>query len=154
MADSDRLERFAELVVRVGANVQPGSGVLLGSDIAHVEIARAVVEHADAAGASWVEVEWSDGPIRRSRLSHASMETLTTSGGVCRGRLNRAGLWSVTVREEWFAAAPGYCDQRPCRTRNKADLADGLLTTDLDNPRCGRTRPPPPCEQANPTPTD
>jgi aminopeptidase len=79
MADSDRLERFAELVVRVGANVQPGSGVLLGSDIAHLEIARAVVEHAYAAGASWVEVEWSDGPIRRSRLTHASMETLTTS---------------------------------------------------------------------------
>jgi aminopeptidase len=79
MTDNDRLERFAELVVRVGANVQPGSGVLLGTDIAHLEIARAVVEHAYAAGASWVEIEWSDGPIRRSRLTHASIETLTKS---------------------------------------------------------------------------
>jgi aminopeptidase len=79
MTDNDRLERFAELVVRVGANVQPGSGVVLGTDIAHLEIARAVVEHAYAAGASWVEVEWSDGPIRRSRLTNASMETLTKS---------------------------------------------------------------------------
>ena len=28
----------------MGANVQPGSGVLLGADTAHLEIARAVVD--------------------------------------------------------------------------------------------------------------
>jgi aminopeptidase len=77
MPDNDRLERFADLVVRIGANVRPGSAVLLRTDIAHLEIARAVVERAYVAGASWVEVEWSDGPIRRSRLTHASIEELT-----------------------------------------------------------------------------
>jgi aminopeptidase len=76
--DSDtRLDRFADLVVRVGANVQPGSYVLLRTDIAQVEIARAVVERAYVAGAAWVEIEWTDGPIRRSRLMHASIERLT-----------------------------------------------------------------------------
>ena len=50
MPDNDRLERFADLVVRVGANVQPGSGVLVTADTAHLEIARAVVERAYAAG--------------------------------------------------------------------------------------------------------
>ena len=74
---NSRLERFADLVVHVGANVQPGSAVLLSSDIAHLEIARAVVESTYAAGASWVEIEWSDGPIRRSRLTHADIGTLT-----------------------------------------------------------------------------
>ena len=77
MPDNHRLERFADLVVRIGANVQPGSGVLLRTDIAHLEIARAVVERAYVAGASWVEVEWSDGPIRRSQLTHAGIERLT-----------------------------------------------------------------------------
>ena len=77
MPANDRLERFANLVVRIGANVRPGSAVLLRTDIAHLEIARAVVERAYVAGASWVEVEWSDGPIRRSRLTHAGIETLT-----------------------------------------------------------------------------
>ena len=77
MVDNDRLERFADLVVQVGANVQPGSAVLLRSDIAHLEIARAVVERAYVAGASRVEIDWSDGPIRRSELTHASIETLT-----------------------------------------------------------------------------
>jgi aminopeptidase len=77
MADNDRLERFADLVVRAGAHVRPGSGVLLRTDIAHLEIARAVVERAYVAGASWVDIEWSDGPIRLSQLTHASIETLT-----------------------------------------------------------------------------
>jgi aminopeptidase len=77
MPDHDRLERFADLVVCVGANVQPGSFVLLRSDIAHLEIARAVVERAYVAGASWVEIDWSDGPIRRSQLVHADIDRLT-----------------------------------------------------------------------------
>jgi len=92
MADNDRLERFADLAVRVGANVQPGSGVLLTANTAHLEIARAVVERAYAAGAAWVEVEWSDGPIRRSRLTHASVETLT-----------RARPWAIQRAKEWAA---------------------------------------------------
>jgi len=92
MTDNDRLERFADLVVRIGANVQPGSAVQLGTDVAHLEIARAVVERAYAAGASWVEVEWSDGPIRRSGLIHASMETLT-----------RPRPWAIERTREWAA---------------------------------------------------
>ncbi len=74
---SARLERFADLVVHIGANVQPGSEVMVRSDIAHQEIARAVVERAFAAGASWVEVDWTDGPVRRSQVTHASIETLS-----------------------------------------------------------------------------
>ena len=92
MAANDRLARFADLAVRVGANVQPGSGVLLTADTAHLEIARAVVERAYAAGAAWVEVEWSDGPIRRSRLTHASIETLT-----------RTRPWAIERVKEWAA---------------------------------------------------
>ena len=92
MVDNDRLERFADLVVRVGANVQPGSGVLLGTDVAHLDIARAVVERAYAAGASWVEIEWSDGPIRRSQLTHASIETLT-----------RPRPWAIERTKAWAA---------------------------------------------------
>ncbi len=92
MADYDRLERFADLIVRVGANVQPGSGVILHADIAHLDIARAVVERAYAAGAAWVEVEWADGPIRHSRLTHASIETLT-----------KARPWMLERMKSWVA---------------------------------------------------
>ncbi len=77
LSSSERLERFADLVVHVGANVQPGSEVLVRSDIAHMEIARAVVERAFAAGASWADIDWLDGPVRRSQVTHASIEKLT-----------------------------------------------------------------------------
>jgi aminopeptidase len=93
VTDNDRLERFADLAVRVGVNVQPGSGVLLNADTAHLEIARAVVERAYAAGAAWVEVVWSDGPIRHSRLTHASIETLT-----------QARPWVIERTKQWAAA--------------------------------------------------
>jgi aminopeptidase len=89
---SARLERFADLIVRIGANVQPGSEVLLNSDIAHLEIARAVVERAYAAGAAWVEIEWSDGQIRRSEVTHASLE-----------RLTQTRPWMMQLLESWTA---------------------------------------------------
>ena len=73
------IERFADLVVRAGANVQPGQGVVLRTDTAHLETARAVTEAAYAAGAAWVEPVWSDGPIRRSAVRHASVEALSAS---------------------------------------------------------------------------
>ncbi len=92
VTSSDYLDRFADLVVHVGVNVQPGNGVILGADTAHLEIARAVVERAYAAGAAWVEIDWSDGPIRHSRLTHASMESLT-----------RPRPWAIERTREWAA---------------------------------------------------
>ncbi len=89
---NDYLDRFADLVVRVGANVQPGSGVRLRSDIAHLEIARAVVEHAYAAGAAWVEVDWADGPVRHSRLRQASIE-----------QLKKPRPWAIERTKAWAA---------------------------------------------------
>jgi aminopeptidase len=92
MTDNHLLERFADLVVRVGVNVQPGSGVLLTANTAHLEIARAVVDRAYAAGAAWVEIDWTDGPIRRSRLLHSSIETLT-----------RSRPWALQRTRDWAA---------------------------------------------------
>jgi aminopeptidase len=85
-----RLERFADLAVHIGANVQPGSEVLLRSDIAHLELARAVVESAYAAGAAWVDIDWFDGPIKRSQVTHASI-----------GRLSSARPWWVERTKKW-----------------------------------------------------
>lgn len=86
----DRIERFADVVVRAGANVQPGQGVILRTDTAHLEISRAVVEAAYAAGAAWVEPVWTDGPMRRAAVDHASLESLTTSRG-----------WALQRTREW-----------------------------------------------------
>jgi aminopeptidase len=79
--DNALLERYASLVVRIGANVQPGQGVYLTADIAHAAVARAVAEQAYAAGASRVVVTYEDAAVRRSALQHAPLETLTSVPG-------------------------------------------------------------------------
>jgi aminopeptidase len=68
---ADLVQRCAELVVRVGASVVPGTVVYLRADVAHLELARAVAEHAYAAGARRVFVEYDDGHVRLSALRHA-----------------------------------------------------------------------------------
>ena len=86
MTDDTTLQRYAELVVRVGLNVQPGQPVTVKADIDHAEVARAVVEQAYLAGASVVTVDYADPHVRRSTLTHAPMETLT---GTPRWRLEQ-----------------------------------------------------------------
>lgn len=74
---ADRLERFADLAVRVGVNVQPGQDVVVNADLAHAEIVRTVVEQAYVAGARRVDVQWTDGRAHRSSVVHADVETLS-----------------------------------------------------------------------------
>jgi aminopeptidase len=68
---ADLIDRYAELVVRVGVNVQPGQVVAIRCLVEHVELARAVTEQAYQAGASRVVVEYLDNQVRRSMVVHA-----------------------------------------------------------------------------------
>lgn len=65
MAEAAQLRRYAELVVRVGVNVQPGQPVLIGREGRavlpdQVPFVRLLVEAAYAAGAGYVEVLYGD----------------------------------------------------------------------------------------------
>jgi len=75
----ETIGQFADLVIRAGVNVQPGQGVVLRADTAHLEIARAVVASAYEHGAAWVETLWTDGPMRRSEVDHATVEALSAN---------------------------------------------------------------------------
>jgi aminopeptidase len=75
----ERLERYAELVVRVGANVQPGQQVFLQSAVEHRELARALVRQAYRAGASYVNVLYGDAHVRRAMIELGPDEALTYS---------------------------------------------------------------------------
>jgi aminopeptidase len=77
----ERLERYAELVVRVGANVQEGQEVFLFSDVAHHDLARALTRQAYRAGASYVHVLYNDGHARRALIELGPDEALTYSPG-------------------------------------------------------------------------
>jgi aminopeptidase len=73
----ERLERYAELAVRVGANVQPGQEVFLLANVEHVDLARALTRQAYRAGAAYVHVLYNDMHTRRAMIELGPDEALT-----------------------------------------------------------------------------
>jgi aminopeptidase len=75
----ERLERYAELVVRVGANVQPGQEVFLFPAVEHHDLARALTRQAYRADASYVHVLYNDAHARKAMIELGPDEALTYS---------------------------------------------------------------------------
>lgn len=73
------LERYAALVVRVGANVQPGQEVVINALPEQADAARAVAAEAYRVGASRVGITYDDPFVRRAAIEHAPEELLGTS---------------------------------------------------------------------------
>jgi aminopeptidase len=72
-----REDKYAELVVRVGANVQPGQLVDVMARVEHAAVARAVTRAAYRAGAAYVDVYYTDQHIRRALIEGAADEMLS-----------------------------------------------------------------------------
>ncbi|MCM3441273.1 aminopeptidase [Metabacillus halosaccharovorans] len=70
------LEKYADLSVRVGVNLQPNQNLTINASIEVVDFVRLVVKKAYEAGARNVYVEWSDDVITRTRFELASEESL------------------------------------------------------------------------------
>jgi aminopeptidase len=68
VTSEERLRRYAELAVRVGANVQSGQDVVVMGLVEHAPIARAVVREAYRAGAQHVVVQYGDLHVRRAAI--------------------------------------------------------------------------------------
>ena len=68
MTPTERLERFADLAVRVGANVQPGQEVVLIYQVEHTPIARAIARAALRAGARRVLPTIGDLHLRKAAI--------------------------------------------------------------------------------------
>ncbi|MDN4070450.1 aminopeptidase [Paenibacillus sp. FSL R5-0407] len=72
MKDFDKLlEKYAELVVKVGVNIQPGQVLIVQSPLETVQFTRLIVSKAYEAGAKYVQVEWDDEMISRIRYEKA-----------------------------------------------------------------------------------
>ncbi|WP_044639973.1 aminopeptidase [Risungbinella massiliensis] len=66
-----KLEKYAETVLKVGVNLQPGQDFLIDAPLETVEFTRVLVKKAYEAGAKYVHVEWQDDKITRSRFEQA-----------------------------------------------------------------------------------
>ncbi len=74
--DSAPIRALAELIVRFGANVQPGQIVAISSEPGKEALARAVAEVAYEQGAKFVDLSVFDIHFKRARALHADPETL------------------------------------------------------------------------------
>jgi aminopeptidase len=70
------IERFADLIVSFGANVQEGQIVDLGSALGKEELTRAITASAYKRGAKFVDVSYWDPHLKRERVRHVSDEAL------------------------------------------------------------------------------
>ena len=76
MTESDYIRRLAELVIRLGANVQPGQIAVVSSEPGKEPLARAVAQVAYEAGAKFVDLRVFDLHLKRARALHADPDTL------------------------------------------------------------------------------
>ena len=78
MIKEKQLKRYAELIVRLGANVQKGHKVIIRIAVDQYEFAHMLVEECYKAGASRVTVDWDDAAKSRLDYSYADEEVLGT----------------------------------------------------------------------------
>ena len=92
------LKKYADFIVRVGVNPQPGQVLIINCALEGAPLARLCVRSAFEAGARDVQVNWTDDAVTRTRMELGSEEALTdhkgwqlrryldyaeTEGGVC-----------------------------------------------------------------------
>lgn len=95
MIDKQMLEKYANLVVKKGVNVQKGQPVFITVPVEGADFARLLVEEAYEAGANNVYVHWVDDALTLLKYTYADDEVL-----------QHFPEWEVAKREE-FAEAGG-----------------------------------------------
>ena len=116
-----RLAAYADLIVRVGANVQPGQTVYVNALVEHAPLVRALAESAYAAGARLVDAQYIDMHVRKSFIRHAAEDDLseTTPWQLARIKAMIDGGAQISIAGE----------------------PEPELLADVDQQRLGRARP-------------
>jgi aminopeptidase len=82
-----KLEKYAEVIVRVGLNLQPGQRLVIGAPSFGIDgtpleaypLVRKIVKTAYQAGAKYVGVNWDDEELQRIRVQNASLDSMNES---------------------------------------------------------------------------
>jgi len=118
----ERLQRYAELAVRVGANVQSGQDAVVTCLVEHAEIAQAIAREAYRAGARHVIVLYGDLHLWRATIELGPEEELG---------------WSPPYLLDWYRR---WGEERPALISLTGNPAPDLLA-DLDPALVGRREP-------------
>lgn len=85
--DEKKLKGYAELIVRVGANIQKGQDVIISAELDQPDFVELVVEECYKAGAAEVRVEWTHQPLKLLHVQYQSLERLGSIVGWEKQRL-------------------------------------------------------------------
>ncbi len=97
----DQLRKYADLVVKVGANLQPGQNLVIGWGLRqvlpdHIEFARSLMDAGYAAGAKFVELAYGDEWWLRETFRQGNIDTLSE-------RFKRQAEWIEHLADEGSA---------------------------------------------------
>lgn len=73
---ADPLDQYADLLIHIGVNLQPGQGLNIRAEHEHADFVRRAVTAAYRHGARFVNVVWTHDPLVRARLLHSAPEYL------------------------------------------------------------------------------
>jgi aminopeptidase len=69
------LQKYAELTIKVGLNLQPGQRLVIVADLEAAPLIRLVTTYAYQAGCRLVDVMWDDDPLTLIRFQHAPRDS-------------------------------------------------------------------------------
>lgn len=81
LIDPERIDRLAEVAVRIGLGLQPGQDLILTAPITAVPLVRRIVEHAYRAGAGLVTPLYVDADTTLARYRHAAAASFDRATG-------------------------------------------------------------------------
>jgi aminopeptidase len=122
MAKDHSLERYADLVVKVGANVHEGQDVIITGYVEQAPFMRALAASSYRAGARYVAVVYGDQYVKRELIVHGADDVLEWSPP-----------WELE-RLEYFSRVGG------AEIHVTGDPNPDVLA-DLDGVRVGKARP-------------
>jgi aminopeptidase len=79
--DPVKLDKLAEVAIKVGLQLQPGQDLVLTAPMAALPLVRRIVEHAYKAGAGLVQPIFADEEITLARYKYAANESFDRAPG-------------------------------------------------------------------------
>src|SRR5690606_25333547 len=126
LVDPVKLDRLAEIAIKVGLQLQPGQDLVLTSSIAALPLTRKIVEHAYRAGAGLVTPIFTDDEITLARFRHGQDAGFDRAAGWLYEGMAKAyseGAARLAVRGEDPSLLSGQDPARVARANKAVSIA-------------------------------
>ena len=130
MTFQEKIKKFADLLVRLGVNLQKGQYLLLDIDVENYVFAEAIADAALSRGAADVIVHWSDPCMDRSRALHGvhtALDAVEDWETESYARYIKAGACSLRVISTYPTLFEGVDPQNAAAVQHHHDNTRNIL---------------------------